>query len=637
MLSRIVMLGSAVVLNAVVAFAQTPAAPLTVFKGAHVRKAIAKDVVRVAIGDEDVCHVEVLGSRELLLTGKAPGRTSLIVWFDDGSIDEIAIAVTRDLGVLEHALHRIDPDIHVEAAPDRDAVVLTGAVLDLEMSLSAERAAQDYLEAGERGSDRTEAPLVQTSPDPELGDALRVQRSDVEARTKRRVINLLTLERLPQRIEQRLTSALEGIGAHDVHVERVLKGDLKQDADDVFVLTGSVANQIELTRTLHLASTLVLGREPTGADVSVLGDESGAIAGNGNDSSRGRLSFSGSVSRLFGGQASSGRGLDNQVDRNVARASALSVGGGRVLSYLEVRDLPQVRVDIRVFEVNRTDLIRYAPDFAVLLSDFDQGGFNPAGVAGAVQGNAAARVGASGTDVQQVFGFLADGFSSQLQIGGSKGAVDVAFSLLQARGLARSLSSPNLTVLSGERAEFLVGGEIPIPVAFATAFGDSGGGSTNTPGVFNSVEFREFGVQLSVRPLVDGADFITLDVTSQIARPDDALTTLVRDSTGTDPLTTAFQSRALSTSTRLEDGQVLLIGGLTDRKSADDTTRTPWLADLPVLGWLFQRYSMSDQDLELVVMVNPVILRTQDPSVRLWQFPSSDPLADANARSGESP
>jgi pilus assembly protein CpaC len=369
----------------------------------------------------------------------------------------------------------------------------------------------------------------------------------------------------------------------------------------------------------------------------VLGDESGALHDKGSDSARSRLSFSGSISRVFGGQSSSRGGDDNRVERNVARASALAVGGGRVLSYLEVRDLPQVRVDIRVFEVNRTDLIRYAPDFAVLLSDFDQGGFNPAGVASAVQGNSAARVGAAGTDVQQVFGFLADGFSSQLQIGGSKGAVDVAFSLLQARGLARSLSSPNLTVLSGERAEFLVGGEIPIPVAFATAFGDSGGNVTGAPGVFNSVEFREFGVQLSVRPLVDDEDFITLDVTSQIARPDDALTTLVRDSTGTDPVTTAFQSRALATSTRLEDGQVLLIGGLTDRKSADDTTRTPWLADVPVIGWLFQRYSMSDQDLELVVMVHPVILRTQDPAVHLWQFPGVDVVEAANASPEDSP
>ncbi|MBL8767906.1 MAG: pilus assembly protein N-terminal domain-containing protein, partial [Planctomycetes bacterium] len=311
MLARIVTLGGALLLSCAVAFAQAPAAPLTVIKGAHVRHSVTRDIARVAIGDEEVCHVEVLGSRELLLTGKEPGRTSLIVWFDGGSIEEFAIAVLRDLSLLERALHRIDPDIRVEAAPDRDAVVLTGAVLDLEMSLAAERAAQDYLEAGERTTSRDEAPLVQTSPDAEVGDALRVTRGDDAARTKRRVINLLTLDRLPQRIEQRLAAALEGIGAYDVHVERVLKGDLKQDATDVFVLTGSVANQIELTRALHLASTLVLGREPTGDDVAVLGDESGAIAGNGNDSSRNRLSFSGSVSRLFGGQSSNAGGLDN--------------------------------------------------------------------------------------------------------------------------------------------------------------------------------------------------------------------------------------------------------------------------------------------------------------------------------------
>ena len=82
------------------------------------------------------------------MLGRETGRTTLIVWFANGSSREFAFAVQRDLSVLERALKSVNPTIAVESAPDRDALVLTGVVPDLNTSLTAEAIARNYLDAG---------------------------------------------------------------------------------------------------------------------------------------------------------------------------------------------------------------------------------------------------------------------------------------------------------------------------------------------------------------------------------------------------------------------------------------------------------------------------------------------------------
>ena len=124
-------------------------------------------------------------------------------------------------------------------------------------------------------------------------------------------------------------------------------------------------------------------------------------------------------------------------------------------------------------------------------------------------------------------------------------AVDTALSYLEREGVAQTLSSPSLTVLSGEMAQVQVGGEVPVPVAFAPAFGTTssstsstsgssgggqgGGGGASTPGVFSSVDFVPFGVQLQVRPMVGEDDSITLDVQPMVVTPDSVLTDAIRE------------------------------------------------------------------------------------------------------------
>src|SRR5204863_9747629 len=99
----------------------------------------------------------------------------------------------------------------------------------------------------------------------------------------------------------------------------------------------------------------------------------------------------------------------NQVRTNLGRAKAIEVAGGRILSFLEVSDLPQVRVDIRLIEINRSKLQSLNPNSALMTSNFRQPSLNPAQSAAAAQGGQAARVGSSGAAIQNVLSFLNGG------------------------------------------------------------------------------------------------------------------------------------------------------------------------------------------------------------------------------------
>lgn len=595
-----------------------PATEKRVVRGMHDQILFQKDVARIAVGDDAVLKADVLNSRSILLLGRATGRTSLLVWYKDDTLQSFVIAVSPDLDMLQRALREIHPNISVEIAPDREAVVLRGTVPDVTFSRAAEAAASTYLQSGVGGES---APLV-TAPGSGGADASNPTIRPTERKSRESsVINLIRVDKLPQTVEQRLQQSLEDIGTNDVRVRRLVRGDFPNDAVDVLLLRGKVKNQVELTRVLHLAATMLLGGSEGTMAIKVLGDEGGGVAttGGGGRASQSNRSSSG-VSTTSG---FSGTAPETDLDLNPGRAKAVSVGNGRILSFIEVSDLPQVRVDVRLYEINRTKLLTYAPEFTFIWSDFDQGKLLPSSQAVGIQGTNAARVGGAGkSEVQGVLGFLSDGYSQQIQVSGDNAAISATLQLLEERGIARALSNPSLTVLSGESASFQVGGQVPVPQAFSPALGTTTGTNTATAGVFNSVEFRSFGVNLAMRPMVGDDDKVTISLSSVVDQPDETLTTTIRDSTGTDQTTTAFSSRSIQTTTRLGDGQALMIGGLIGRNSTDGASYTPGLERIPLIGWMFKRYSVKDEDRELIVVVTPTVVRDRLVDMGGWDFPN---------------
>ncbi|MCU1237236.1 MAG: putative Type and secretion system protein, partial [Candidatus Solibacter sp.] len=398
---------------------------------------------------------------------------------------------------------------------------------------------------------------------------------------------------------------------------------------DLFILEGRVADQVALTRILTIASTVVTGQAADAQNIQVVADEAGGLATGQGGGAGGGTGGGGGLGGGGGGGGIGGSGgnLNNQVRRNIARAKVLQAGGGRILSFLDVADIPQVRVDIRLYEIDRSKVRSYSPNIVT------QVGQRLPTAAGSLTQSLTGSTAPLGPNkgLQQLLGFLGGTLSTETQLTTGRFALDAVFSYLEQLGIARSLSSPSLTVLSGEQAQFTVGGDIPVPQSFSPAFG---GANAAAAGVFNSVVFVNFGITLSVRPLVGEEDTLTLDVLPLVTTPDTALTASIRSNTGTNPATTAFQTRSLRTSARLQDGQLLVIGGLLSHNTNDTQAGTPGLRDVPGLGWLFKNLNRTDDSQELIIVVNPVIVRDPIPGAAVWEYPSTEDLITSFAKTG---
>jgi Flp pilus assembly secretin CpaC len=612
---------------------------ITVTKSQHMRMSLPNDVMRFAVGDPEILSAEPIGTRELLVLGRGGGRTTMIVWFRNGTVQEYLVTVQRDLSVLQSALRRLHPSINAEIAPDRDAVILSGVVPDLSFSLRAAALAEGYLSAGsaiaipaagqvaipQAAPPAPDAQTNQTTGQPPAQPQPQVQPPSVQPTGA--VINLIQLETLPPTPEEKIRQAIQGIGGANVTIRRILKGPVRDDSSDTLVLEGTAPNQVALIRILSLASQILVGQAATENDIRVIADESGALTTGAQTPQGTQTLFGGGrTNSLFGG-ASGTTNLQNQVRRNLARAKAIEISGGRLISFLNVADVPQVRVGVRIYEISRNRLRSFSPNLAVVVSDFNQPGLlsAPNGPARAVGAGAPLNA-ATRTAFQNVLAFLGGSFANELQLTSGHFAIDAVLSYLERVGIARSLSTPSLTVLSGEQAIFQVGGEIPIQEAFAPFATGGAVPGTALLTTFITTTFVSFGVQLTIRPLVGDDDTITLDVQPQVVQPNTLLTAVVRESSGTNPATTAFQTRALRTSARLQDGQALLIGGLVSRDTNDNQASTPGLRSVPGLGWLFRDIQRVDDSTDLVLVINPAVLRDPAPAAQIWQYPDREEL-----------
>lgn len=602
----------------------------TVTVGTHVRLQLPREVQRVAVGDPNVLEVELLSTTEALILGKQTGVTTVLAFYGDDSHEAMPFRVQRDLTLLQAALRDICDGVTAQIAPDRDALVLTGTVPDEEHRQAVLRAANSYLTASSRENLRVAASSEGTT---EVS-----VREDGSKRSTSQVIDLLRLEVMPATLEARILEAILPIAGDDVRVRRLQRNPLSDDEQDVLVLEGTVPNQIALVRSMQLAARLFLGNNGSGGangqsrnSIQVLADEAGGLVNGAGMRGQGG-GGQGSGGQGGGGLAGGGtaRVMRNEIQRNLGRATVLSMARGRILSFLEVEDRPQVRVAVQLFEIDRDRLFQFSSELQLQGSDFPQPALVDSNIGAQIQ-QAPASVGTfSDTDVQAGLASLASGFNQQVQVSGQRVALDALLQALEARGIARRLSSPVLTVLNGETAQFQVGGEIPVPQAFTPAAGGNAG-----LGTFASVNFRAFGVGLGVRPLVGEHGEVTLDLSSIVSQPDDALTTVVRDSTGTSPQTTAFATRSLQTNARLADGESLLVGGLVSRATRDDVSKTPLLGDIPLLGWLFRSKNSNFSQSELFVLVSPSVVRPPLEGASLWLHPSWSEHLDPQPQTGE--
>ena len=184
-------------------------------------------------------------------------------------------------------------------------------------------------------------------------------------------------------------------------------------------------------------------------------------------------------------------------------------------------------------------------------------------------------------------------------VNNSSGKLDVVLSALEERIVLRTLAEPNLIAMSGETADFLAGGEYPVPVVSAASAGA-------LPTI--TIIYKEFGVKLSFTPTVLARGVISLKLMPEVSELD--FTNAVTVAGTTIPALTVRRAR---TTVELRDGQSFGIAGLLQATSTRDQNQVPWLGSVPVIGALFRSAAYQANETELVVLVTPYLIKPVPP------------------------
>jgi pilus assembly protein CpaC len=202
---------------------------------------------------------------------------------------------------------------------------------------------------------------------------------------------------------------------------------------------------------------------------------------------------------------------------------------------------------------------------------------------------------------------LSEGFVTLL-IEGENSKMDAVVRLLKNTGEYRSLAEPNLVTREGEEASFLAGGEFPYPTI-------QGGGGNNQA---VTIQFREFGIRLSFIPTITNSGNIRLQVSPEVSSLDFA-----NGLTYEGFNIPTILARRVDTDVELKPGQTLAIAGLLDNSLLEEVDKIPFLGDIPILGFFFRSKSARQDRTELLVLVTPHILDSENlPAPPL---PTGDP------------
>ena len=253
----------------------------------------------------------------------------------------------------------------------------------------------------------------------------------------------------------------------------------------------------------------------------------------------------------------------------------------------------QVVIESLIVEVNEDD----ASEFGVQWQ---------AGNLGGKGGFGGVNLGGSGVNGTSTSKTSIDVLPKGLNIGLVDGSVDipgigkvldlkVLARALKSKGGTNVLSTPNLLTLDNEAASIFVGQTIPFVTG---SYVTGGGGTSNNP--FQTVQREEVGLKLNVRPQISEGGTVKLDIYQEVSSVD------ARASVDAGTVT---NKRAIDTSILLDDGQIMVLGGLLQDGYSQSNDAVPWLSDIPGLGALFRNEKRSVNKTNLMVFLRPYIIR----------------------------
>lgn len=354
--------------------------------------------------------------------------------------------------------------------------------------------------------------------------------------------------------------------------------DLPAEAGEVIVSQPQVAGAILRSKTRAIIQGVAvgetnviflddLGRQISVLDISVVNDSSSLAATLRRVIPTSNIQVDAFGDRvILSGTASS----TDDINRALAIASQFAGGEENVANVINVAGAQQVMLKVTVAEVSRETVKQLGID---LDASLDIGALATGLLSTPAIGGASNVISPNSLSA----GFTAGGFS-----------LDATLRALERRGAIRTLAEPTLTALSGQSAEFLAGGQFPVPV-----------------GVDNgtiSFEFKEFGVRLLFTPTVRSNGIVALDVETHVSEP---TTEGGFDAGGiTIPAT---KERMARTSVEMQSGASLAIAGLIEDKVRQQFNEIPGIGQVPILGALFRSRDFVRSQTELLILVTPYL------------------------------
>ncbi len=290
--------------------------------------------------------------------------------------------------------------------------------------------------------------------------------------------------------------------------------------------------------------------------------------------SEGRITVSGVV----------GTDAGSDTAMKLAGLYSKDVSNAMVVNASQVK---QVKLKVRIVEVDRSKISQFAVNF------FSAGGNNlvstttaqfPSTLTVGSASTTGSTVGNKTVSITDPLNYLL--YSSRLNIGST-------IQDLETMQVLQILAEPTITALSGQKANFLAGGEFPFPVVQGST-----GGQTAI-----SIQFRPYGVKLEFTPFVNQDGTIDLRVAPEVSSLD--FTNAVTINGYTIP---ALATRRADTRVVLQSGQSFAISGLLNNQTQDQYSKTPGIASVPILGQLFKSKGITHSRSELVVIVTPTVV-----------------------------
>jgi pilus assembly protein CpaC len=367
--------------------------------------------------------------------------------------------------------------------------------------------------------------------------------------------------------------------------------DLPTDIKDVLVADPKIANAvIRSSRRVYMIGAAVgqtnifffdaKGKQIAGFDIAVTRDLNGLRAALKRTLPGANLEVQGvGDGVMLTGTVSSGSEAQKAFDL----ASRLVGDSTKVVNGITVRERDQVLLKVTVAEVQR-DVVK---QLGVNLSgSFD---FVRQGV---INFNTDNPFSASGQPLSNTFGSGQQGVTTDPITGLMQPRIKATIRAMEQAGVIRTLAEPNLTAISGETANFLVGGEFP--------YVSNVNPSTGQP----QVDFKKFGVALIFTPVVMSEGRISLKVYTEVSE----LSSEGALSQGGFSIP-SLKVRRAETTVEVPSGGSLAMAGMLKQQTKQALNGLPGLMQLPILGTLFKSRDYVNNQTELMILVTPYVVR----------------------------